>query len=96
VSNEKFRDFVRATKYKTEAEGFGWSFAFQDFVNETVKATVGYIVVDLYDFRSQKLSRERNGGSQFLMQLGANRLEETPSGSMPQQTRRGSPFQSSK
>jgi len=28
VSNEQFREFVRATEYKTEAERFGWSFVF--------------------------------------------------------------------
>lgn len=26
VTNEQFRKFVRETKYKTEAENFGWSF----------------------------------------------------------------------
>lgn len=29
VTNEKFREFVKATGYKTEAERFGWSFVFQ-------------------------------------------------------------------
>jgi formylglycine-generating enzyme required for sulfatase activity len=40
VSNEAFREFVRATKYKTEAESFGWSFAFHEFVSDSVKAGV--------------------------------------------------------
>lgn len=40
VSNDKFRAFVRTTKYKTEAEGFGWSFAFQDFVADSIKAGI--------------------------------------------------------
>lgn len=34
------RDFVRAEKYKTEAEKFGWSFVFQDFVSEELKSKV--------------------------------------------------------
>jgi formylglycine-generating enzyme len=29
VTNQQFREFVRATDYKTEAERFGWSFVFQ-------------------------------------------------------------------
>uniref|UniRef100_A0A3B3YND8 Sulfatase-modifying factor enzyme-like domain-containing protein n=1 Tax=Poecilia mexicana TaxID=48701 RepID=A0A3B3YND8_9TELE len=38
VTNSIFRDFVRAEKYKTEAETFGWSFVFQDFVSEELKS----------------------------------------------------------
>ena len=34
------RDFVRAHKYKTEAEKFGWSFVFQDFVSVELKSKV--------------------------------------------------------
>lgn len=34
------RDFVRAEKYKTEAETFGWSFVFQDFVSDELKSKV--------------------------------------------------------
>lgn len=40
VTNADFRDFVRANKYKTEAETFGWSFVFQDFVSEETKSKV--------------------------------------------------------
>ncbi|KAG7274857.1 hypothetical protein CRUP_012341, partial [Coryphaenoides rupestris] len=40
VTNADFRDFVRAQKYKTEAETFGWSFVFQDFVSEELKSKV--------------------------------------------------------
>ncbi|XP_074528591.1 inactive C-alpha-formylglycine-generating enzyme 2 isoform X2 [Halichoeres trimaculatus] len=40
VTNTDFRDFVRAQKYKTEAETFGWSFVFQDFVSEDLKSKV--------------------------------------------------------
>ncbi|KAF7669086.1 hypothetical protein LDENG_00252110 [Lucifuga dentata] len=40
VTNADFRDFVRAEKYKTEAETFGWSFVFQDFVSEELKSKV--------------------------------------------------------
>lgn len=35
-----FRDFVRAQKYKTEAEKFGWSFVFQDFVSDELKSKI--------------------------------------------------------
>lgn len=31
---------MRAQKYKTEAETFGWSFVFQDFVTEELKSKV--------------------------------------------------------
>uniref|UniRef100_A0A8D0DPY1 Sulfatase modifying factor 2 n=1 Tax=Salvator merianae TaxID=96440 RepID=A0A8D0DPY1_SALMN len=34
------RDFVREQKYKTEAEKFGWSFVFEDFVSEELKKKV--------------------------------------------------------
>lgn len=34
------RDFVRSQKYKTEAETFGWSFVFQDFVSDELKSKV--------------------------------------------------------
>nr|XP_033778256.1 inactive C-alpha-formylglycine-generating enzyme 2 isoform X2 [Geotrypetes seraphini] len=40
VTNKDFREFVRATKYKTEAEAFGWSFVFQDFVSAEQKKKV--------------------------------------------------------
>uniref|UniRef100_A0A7N8X1U2 Sulfatase modifying factor 2 n=1 Tax=Mastacembelus armatus TaxID=205130 RepID=A0A7N8X1U2_9TELE len=40
VTNADFRDFVRAQKYKTEAETFGWSFVFEDFVSEELKSKV--------------------------------------------------------
>ncbi|NXS14535.1 SUMF2 enzyme, partial [Neodrepanis coruscans] len=34
------REFVREKKYKTEAEAFGWSFVFEDFVSEDLKKKV--------------------------------------------------------
>ncbi|XP_048375555.1 inactive C-alpha-formylglycine-generating enzyme 2 [Sphaerodactylus townsendi] len=40
VSNRDFREFVRDRKYKTEAEEFGWSFVFEDFVPEDLKKKV--------------------------------------------------------
>ncbi|XP_068600753.1 inactive C-alpha-formylglycine-generating enzyme 2 [Brachionichthys hirsutus] len=40
VTNAAFREYVRAQKYKTEAETFGWSFVFQDFVSEELKSKV--------------------------------------------------------
>ncbi|KAM5179431.1 inactive C-alpha-formylglycine-generating enzyme 2 isoform 2-T2 [Mantella aurantiaca] len=40
VTNQDFREFVRATKYKSEAETFGWSFVFEDFVTDELKKKV--------------------------------------------------------
>ncbi|KAJ6655773.1 hypothetical protein lerEdw1_004826 [Lerista edwardsae] len=40
VTNRQFREFVRDQKYKTEAEGFGWSFVFEDFVPADLKKKV--------------------------------------------------------
>ena len=40
VTNENFRKFVRAKKFKTEAERFGWSFAFNTFVPEEVRSKI--------------------------------------------------------
>ncbi|KAL4608414.1 sulfatase-modifying factor 2 isoform X2 [Arapaima gigas] len=40
VTNRQFREFVRAQKYKTEAEIFGWSFVFQDFVSQELRNKV--------------------------------------------------------
>ncbi|NXL07746.1 SUMF2 enzyme, partial [Mesembrinibis cayennensis] len=34
------REFVREKKYRTEAEVFGWSFVFEDFVSEELKKKV--------------------------------------------------------
>ncbi|KAI5622407.1 sulfatase-modifying factor 2 precursor, partial [Silurus asotus] len=40
VTNSDFREFVRLQKYKTEAQTFGWSFVFQDFVSEELKSKI--------------------------------------------------------
>ncbi|NWR54885.1 SUMF2 enzyme, partial [Bucorvus abyssinicus] len=40
VTNRDFREFVREKKYRTEAEAFGWSFVFEDFVSEELKKKV--------------------------------------------------------
>ncbi|XP_044527883.1 inactive C-alpha-formylglycine-generating enzyme 2 isoform X2 [Gracilinanus agilis] len=40
VTNKDFREFVRQKKYQTEAESFGWSFVFEDFVSEELKKKV--------------------------------------------------------
>ncbi|XP_072834453.2 inactive C-alpha-formylglycine-generating enzyme 2 isoform X1 [Pogona vitticeps] len=40
VTNRDFREFVRDQKYTTEAERFGWSFVFEDFVPEDLKKKV--------------------------------------------------------
>lgn len=45
VSNKDFENFVRKTKYKTEAEQFGDSFVFSAFLNSTFKE-------QLKDFRA--------------------------------------------
>ncbi|PNJ03786.1 SUMF2 isoform 3 [Pongo abelii] len=37
VTNKDFRDFVREKKYQTEAEMFGWSFVFEDFVSDELR-----------------------------------------------------------
>lgn len=34
VTNQRFREFVRASDYRTEAERFGWSFVFQSHIPE--------------------------------------------------------------
>jgi formylglycine-generating enzyme required for sulfatase activity len=44
VSNAEFREFVRATGYKTEAETFGWSFVFHLFVSPETAAKVKQVV----------------------------------------------------
>ncbi|XP_077448627.1 inactive C-alpha-formylglycine-generating enzyme 2 isoform X1 [Stigmatopora argus] len=44
VTNMVFREFVRAEKYKTEAEKFGWSFVFKDFVSDDVKSKVMHTI----------------------------------------------------
>uniref|UniRef100_A0A3B4A8T5 Sulfatase-modifying factor enzyme-like domain-containing protein n=1 Tax=Periophthalmus magnuspinnatus TaxID=409849 RepID=A0A3B4A8T5_9GOBI len=40
VTNADFREFVRAKKYKTEAETIGWSFVFEDFVPEVTRSKI--------------------------------------------------------
>ncbi|ERE75183.1 T-complex protein 1 subunit zeta, partial [Cricetulus griseus] len=37
VTNKDFREFVREKKYQTEAETFGWSFVFEDFVSPELR-----------------------------------------------------------
>ena len=37
VTNAQFRAFVRSTKYKTEAETFGWSFVLSYFASKKVR-----------------------------------------------------------
>ena len=44
VTNWEFTAFVEATGHVTEAEGFGWSFVFNQFVSEEVVATVDQAV----------------------------------------------------
>jgi formylglycine-generating enzyme len=37
VTNSQFTDFVEDTRYRTEAERFGWTFVFHLFVSEKIK-----------------------------------------------------------
>ena len=39
VTNEQFRKFIRDTKYKTEAESFGWSFVLDSDATEKARET---------------------------------------------------------
>lgn len=40
VTNKEFAEFVQCTSYVTEAEKYGWSFVFHQFVSEKVKREV--------------------------------------------------------
>lgn len=44
VTNEEFQEFVDATGYVTEAEKYGWSFVFYQFVSNRTKSKVKRIV----------------------------------------------------
>ena len=44
VTNEEFDAFVSATGYITDAERFGWSFVFKDFVSPEVERKVTHVV----------------------------------------------------
>lgn len=57
VASILHRDFVRAQKYKTEAETFGWSFVFQDFVSEEQKSKVTQKIEVQYQNVNCDLSR---------------------------------------
>ena len=46
VSNMQFGDFVRATGYTTDAERYGWSFVFQNFLSDDVKRAIGSRAAD--------------------------------------------------
>jgi formylglycine-generating enzyme len=51
VSNEQFREFVRATGYQTESERFGWSFVFhkhvpQELVSQRALGTEWWCKID--------------------------------------------------
>lgn len=59
VTNKQFQDFIDATGFETEAERFGWTFVFHDFISEETAKTVTQAVagsewwrrVDLGDWR---------------------------------------------
>ena len=40
VTNARFAEFIDATGYETEAERFGWTFVFHDFISEETARTV--------------------------------------------------------
>ena len=44
VTNEEFDAFVSATGHVTDAERFGWSFVFKDFVSVEVEREVSQVV----------------------------------------------------
>ncbi|CAM3884668.1 formylglycine-generating enzyme family protein [Aeromicrobium ponti] len=44
VTNEQFYDFVQDTGYKTEAEVYGWSYVFYQFVSEKTRKQVKNVV----------------------------------------------------
>jgi formylglycine-generating enzyme required for sulfatase activity len=44
VTNSEFSEFVTDTGYKTEAEQYGWSFVFSNFVSDQVAKTVTEVV----------------------------------------------------
>ena len=44
VTNERFARFVGATDYLTDAERFGWSFVFRQFVSRRTSRTVSQAV----------------------------------------------------
>lgn len=46
VTNEQFRAFRKATGYRTEAEGFGWSFVLELYATETARARANETVRD--------------------------------------------------
>lgn len=46
VTNAQFARFVKATRYKTEAEAFGWSFVFHSFVSPRVRRMVTQAVAE--------------------------------------------------
>ena len=46
VTNAQFGRFVRAARYVTEAERWGWSFVFRDFVSKRAARTVSQVVAE--------------------------------------------------
>ena len=46
VTNEQFARFIKTTKYKTEADRYGWSFVFHPFVSPRVAKTVSQAVAE--------------------------------------------------
>lgn len=46
VTNGQFREFVRKTGYKTDAEEFGWSFVFESLLETNISRYTEYTVTD--------------------------------------------------
>ena len=44
VTNEEFARFVDATRYQTDAEAFGWSFVFNQFISRKTAKTIRQVV----------------------------------------------------
>lgn len=66
VTNAQFGRFVRAEKYVTEAERWGWSFVFRDFATKRAARTVSQIVA------------ETCGGGRWTARAGGVRKAQAP------------------
>ncbi|PNI26238.1 SUMF2 isoform 6 [Pan troglodytes] len=78
VTNKDFRDFVREKKYRTEAEIFGWSFVFEDFVSDELrnkatqpmKSVLWWLPVERAFWRQVKFTHGGTGSSQTAPTCG--------------------------
>ncbi|XP_048185611.1 inactive C-alpha-formylglycine-generating enzyme 2 isoform X2 [Perognathus longimembris pacificus] len=81
VTNKDFREFVKEKKYRTEAEAFGWSFVFEDFVSSELrnKATqqmqslLWWLPVEKAFWRQVRYTHGGTGSSQTAPTCGRER-----------------------